>query len=90
MEKLVSVIVPVYNAEQYLEECLTSIINQTYSKIEIIIINDGSTDLSEQIVLTLQKNSKIDIKYKKQENSGVGQARNVGIKEAHRRVYCFC
>ena len=46
---MISVIVPVYNAEEYLEECLESIKNQTYTNIEVILINDGSTDGSKEI-----------------------------------------
>ena len=60
--KKVSVIIPVYNVQEYLKECLESIINQTYKKIEIIIINDGSTDDSGSICkLYQQKNKNNDL-----------------------------
>ena len=51
MTPLISVIIPVYNAEGYLSRCLDSIINQTYSNLEIILVNDGSTDASEELCL---------------------------------------
>ena len=49
MEELISIIVPVYNVEKYIERCLNSILNQTYKKIEVIVVNDGSTDTSGEI-----------------------------------------
>lgn len=81
MKNLVSVIVPVYNSSTYVEECLNSIINQTYNNIEIIVINDGSTDNSEEIIKEIQKNSS-KIIYMKQANKGAGETRNTGIGEA--------
>ncbi len=77
----VSVIVPVYNVEEYLEECLDSIINQTLKDIEIICVNDGSTDGSKTILETYQKKDP-RIKIITKENGGLGMARNVGMKEA--------
>ncbi len=78
MEALISIIIPVYNVEKYLEECIESCINQTYRNIEIILINDGSTDNSLEIC---QKYANIDnrIIVKSISNSGVAHARNVGI-----------
>lgn len=74
----ISVIVPVYNSEQYLTTCIKSIINQTYSNIEILLINDGSTDNSLDIMNKFaQESDKIKIYSKK--NSGVSDTRNVGI-----------
>lgn len=79
MKPELSIIVPVYNTSKYLQKCLDSIINQTLKKIEIIIINDGSTDNSEEIVLNyLRKDTRIQ--YYKQENKGVSSARNKGIE----------
>ena len=77
----VSVIVPIYNVEEYLPKCLDSCINQTLYDIEIICVNDGSTDGSEKI---LNEYAKIDrrIKIVSKENSGLSSARNVGIHEA--------
>ena len=77
----VSVIVPVYNVEKYLKRCLDSLVNQTLSDIEIICVNDGSTDGSAQILEEYaQKDNRI--KVITQINSGVSEARNVGIKQA--------
>lgn len=77
----VSIIVPVYNTEKYIKECLESIIKQTYTNIEIIIINDGSTDKSQDIIEEY-KNKDSRIKAIKQENSGVSFSRNIGINVA--------
>lgn len=75
---LISVIIPVYNAEQYLKECLDSVINQTLKDVEIISINDGSTDNSLSILQDYaRKDDRIKILDKK--NEGVGKARNDGI-----------
>jgi len=74
----VSVIVPVYNCENYISACIESILNQTYSKIEIIIVNDGSIDKSEQIIMKyIEKDNRIIYLY--QENIGPSEARNRGI-----------
>lgn len=77
----ISVIVPVYNSEKFLERCLDSLINQTLKDIEIICINDGSTDNSESI---LEKYSQSDsrIKIITKENEGVSISRNIGIDRA--------
>ena len=77
----VSIIIPVYNVERYVEKCISSIINQTYKNLEILIINDGSTDSSYTIC---KKFAEIDerIKLFNQKNSGVSVARNVGIENA--------
>lgn len=55
LNKIISVIIPVYNVENYIEKCLNSIVNQTYNNLEIIIIDDGSTDNSIAIAEKLQK-----------------------------------
>lgn len=78
---LVSIIVPVYNAEKYLSECLDCLINQTYKNIEIICINDGSTDNSLQILEEYSKNDS-RIKVYTQENSGEAETRNKGLELA--------
>lgn len=85
---LVSIIIPVYNAENYIEECLKSIISQTYSNIEIIIINDGSSDHSESIC---KKYNDIDnrIKLISIENKGVSDARNLGINNSKGKYLTF-
>lgn len=76
--ELISVIIPIYNTQDYLDLCLTSIINQTYKNLEIIIIDDGSTDNSKEIV-NKYMNMDNRIVYYHQKNSGVGIARNKGI-----------
>ncbi len=80
----ISVIVPVYNTEKYIERCLNSIKNQTMKDIEIIIINDGSTDHSEAVIKQwIEKNqNKINIQYWKKENGGLSDARNYGVQHA--------
>lgn len=79
---LLSVIVPVYNTSKYLEKSLDSIIDASIDNMEILIINDGSTDNSEEIILKYQKLYPELIRYIKQENHGLGNVRNVGLKEA--------
>lgn len=80
--KLLSVIVPVYNVEKYLAKSLQSIIDARIDDMEIIIINDGSKDNSEKIALKYKKRYPNLIRYIKQENHGLGNVRNVGLKEA--------
>ncbi|GGF81845.1 glycosyltransferase family 2 protein [Wenyingzhuangia marina] len=80
-EKLVSIIMPVYNVENYLKECLDSIINQTYKNIELILINDGSTDNSGFICDEYASQYK-NIKVLHTKNGGQGAARNIGLKIA--------
>ena len=81
METKISIIIPVYNSEKYLKKCLDSVIKQTIKEIEIICINDGSTDKSD---LILKEYAKIDsrIKVYTMENKGVSAARNYGISLA--------
>ena len=79
MEDLISVIVPIYNVESYLEQCIKSIINQTYKNIEIILIDDGSTDKSPKICDKYkQKDSRIIVVHK--QNTGVSATRNIGLE----------
>ena len=78
--KLVSIIVPVYNKEKYLEKCIESILNQTYRKLELILVNDGSTDKSLKICKNYQKqDNRIKI-INFNSNKGVSFARNQGLK----------
>lgn len=78
----VSVIVPVYNVEAYIEKCLNSLVTQTLKDIEIIIVNDGSKDKSEDIIQEFQKDYK-NIIYVKKENGGLSSARNYGLQYAN-------
>lgn len=78
MQPLISVIVPVYNVEKYLEECINSIINQTYKNLEIILIDDGSTDKSGEICDEFAtQDNRIVVIHK--ENGGLSSARNAGL-----------
>lgn len=79
---LISVIIPVYNVEKYLEQCLDSVVNQSYMNLEIICIDDCSTDNSLEIAENFaKKDSRIKI-FKNNSNLGVGSARNIGLKNA--------
>lgn len=74
-QPLISIIVPIYNSDKYLNQCIDSIINQTYANLEIILINDGSTDMSDAICQEyIAKDNRII--YMQQSNSGVSAARN--------------
>lgn len=81
MGEKISVIVPVYNVEAYLERCVESILHQTYTNFELILINDGSTDSSGQICDQLAHQNE-NIKVYHIENAGVSNARNIGIQLA--------
>lgn len=85
----VSVIVPVYNVEQYIEKCIQSLVNQTLEDIEIIVVNDGTKDNSEDIIINYQKQFPQKIKYLKKENGGLSSARNFGISNATGDYICF-
>ena len=78
MDELISIIVPIYNVEEYLRECLDSIQKQTYPNFECVMVNDGSTDNSKQIA----EEYLVDIRFKliNQSNQGLSSARNTGIK----------
>lgn len=81
MKELVSIIVPVYNCQSYLNHCIDSIIGQSYSNIEILLIDDGSIDESGQICDEYSKNDK-RIRVFHKDNTGVSDTRNYGIREA--------
>ncbi|RAZ48650.1 glycosyltransferase family 2 protein, partial [Campylobacter hyointestinalis] len=78
-DKKVGVIIPIYNVEKYLKECLDSVINQTYKNLEIILVNDGSTDNSLDIAKEYAKSDPRFTIINKQ-NGGLSSARNVGIE----------
>lgn len=81
MKDFISVIIPIYNVEQYLPQCINSVLNQTYTKLEIILVDDGSPDncgkISDEYA---QKDSRIKVVHKK--NAGLGEARNTGLEVA--------
>ena len=81
MAGLVSVIVPVYNVEPYLPRCLDSLLDQTYEHIEIIVVNDGSTDGSGEICRAYAQRH-AQIAYHAKENEGISATRNFGLERA--------
>lgn len=85
---IISIIIPVYNAEEHIEECFKSILNQTFKDFEIICIDDGSTDNSLKI---LYEQARLDkrIKILTQGNCGPGKARNCGLENAKGSFICF-
>ncbi len=88
MSPLVSIIVPVYNVEKYIEKCVNSLTDQSYDNIEIILVDDGSPDKSGVICDKMSsKNTKIIVIHK--ENGGVSSARNAGIERANGEYICF-
>ena len=84
----ISIIIPVYNTERYLEKCLSSVVNQTYQNLEVIVINDGSTDSSSDIIKTFSKKDS-RIKVINQENRGQSSARNAGLRKASSKYIAF-
>jgi len=88
MDPLVSVVIPVYNVESYLRECVASVVRQTYTNIEIILVDDGSTDnsgmLCDEFALS---DSRICVFHKK--NGGLSDARNYGIRQSHGSLISF-
>ena len=90
MEKgvLISIIIPVYNVEKYLDRCLESVINQTYKNLEIILVDDGSTDKSSSMCDEWKKKDK-RIKVFHKENGGLSSARNTGLKKLKGDYFYF-
>ncbi|MBE5806570.1 MAG: glycosyltransferase [Clostridiales bacterium] len=82
----ISIIVPIYNSEKYLTKCIDSLLNQTKKEIEFILINDGSTDSTHEII---KKYNDKRIKYYKNENQGIGKTRNFGISKAVGKYIMF-
>ena len=88
MEELVSIVVPVYNVEAYLDECVQSLVDQTYRNLEIILVNDGSTDrCSEKCDTWAERDKRIKVLHK--ENAGLGMARNSGMDIAEGKYIFF-
>jgi glycosyltransferase involved in cell wall biosynthesis len=88
MQPFISIIIPAYNAEQYLTTTLTSVFNQTYTNFEVIVINDGSIDNTEAILITLQQQEP-RLKIISQTNQGISIARNTGIAQASGEFITF-
>lgn len=86
--ELISVIVPIYNVEEYLKRCIESIVNQTFKNLEIILVDDGSTDASGEICdKYAEKDTRIKVIHKK--NGGLSSARNAGIDVAQGKYIAF-
>ena len=86
--ELISIIVPIYNTEKYLHECLDSIINQTYANFEVLLINDGSTDSSGTICQEyVERDSRF--RYIEKDNGGVASARNLGLEHSEGTYITF-
>lgn len=85
----VSIIVPIYNVEQYLNKCIDSLLNQTLQDIEIILVDDGSTDNSGEIAKNFAEKNPNKIKYYRKENGGLSDARNYGIPYATGEYIAF-
>lgn len=85
---MISVVVPIYKVEEYIEECITSILNQTYKNIEVILVNDGSPDKCGEICENFKQNDdRITVIH--QSNRGLSNARNTGLKRAKGKYICF-
>lgn len=86
----ISIIVPVYNVEKYIEKCLQSFEKQTMQDFEIIIVNDGTKDNSEEVIKKyMSTHQNLNIKYLKKENGGLASARNYGVKHATGKYISF-
>lgn len=89
MNDLISIIIPVYNAEHYIDVCMESVLNQTYKDIEVILVNDASTDNSKEICFKYKENDNRVIVINKEVNEGAGFARNAGIDIAKGKYIMF-
>lgn len=85
---MISVIVPIYNVKMYLEKCLSSLAAQTYKDLEVVLIDDGSTDGSDVICKQFTEQNS-NFRYFRQENKGISAARNAGIEQAHGKFLAF-
>lgn len=87
-QELVTVVIPIYNVEKYLDRCLNSVVNQTYKNLEIILVDDGSPDKCPKMCEKwATKDQRIKVIHK--ENTGLGMARNTGIENATGKYICF-
>jgi glycosyltransferase involved in cell wall biosynthesis len=82
IQPLVSIIIPIYNVDNYIEECLQSVLKQTYTQYEVVLVNDGSTDKSASICEAFIKQHPQNFKLIHKKNGGLSDARNVGVKLA--------
>jgi glycosyltransferase involved in cell wall biosynthesis len=89
MNDLVSIVIPVYNGAEYIEKTVDSILSQQYSNFELLLVNDGSSDSSKEIIDALViRDARVKTFHK--ENGGVAAARNYGIDKAEGKLIAFC
>lgn len=86
---MVTIVVPIYNVEDYLEDCVRSLLGQTYPHFEVILVDDGATDSSGAIARRLAHQHAVRIRYIHQENQGLGAARNTGVANARGMYLMF-
>lgn len=84
---LVTIVIPLYNVEKYIKECLTSLLNQTYKDFKVVIINDGSTDSSVEVVKSMKLDNRFELIHQK--NQGLPGARNAGINRCTTKYIMF-
>lgn len=88
MDAVVSIIIPVYNTEKYIDKCLESVVNQTYKNLQIILVDDGATDGSPKLCDEwAEKDERVSVIHK--ENEGLGYTRNAGLAVAQGKYVCF-
>ena len=88
MNNIISVIIPVYNVEKYIVQCLESVLNQSYKELEVILIDDGSTDRSGEICdFYAKKDGRVRVIH--QENGGAARAKNAGLRIATGKYLSF-
>jgi len=87
---MISIIIPIYNRGHQLGRCLESILNQTYKNYEVIIVNDGSTDNSAEVINSYRERFGINLNVYEQKKQGAQAARNYGAKHAHGELLLFC
>ena len=87
-KSLISVIIPIFNTETYLHECINSVLKQSYMNLEIILVNDGSTDCSRDICVEYTRRDS-RIKLIDKENGGLSSARNCGIDNSHGEILAY-
>lgn len=86
----VSIIIPAYNSEKGISKCIDSVLSQEMQDFELIVVNDGSTDRTEEEVLSYRTRLGDKLKYYYKQNTGVADTRNFGMDKASRKIYSFC
>ncbi|MGB5686430.1 MAG: glycosyltransferase family A protein [Candidatus Electrothrix sp.] len=86
---MISVVMPTFNREGFLEQAIGSVLDQSHACGEILVVDDGSTDATSEVVRKISKGTEVPIRYLHQENKGVSAARNKGIAEAQHDLLCF-